>query len=95
MCKHTDVSNMKFNDVYDYHEPSQQPDHISFTADVLETVRNVAVWKERRFELDSDIRALGARVKAFNIAFVPLVVIVLSVLYFRRRGARRRQAAAA
>ena len=54
-CDHNILVSKHGDNINDCYEPSQQRDWISFTADVLETVRIGAAWKERRFELDSDM----------------------------------------
>lgn len=51
--------------------------------------------RDVRFNLDREIRDLGTSLKVINIAFVPMLVVIVAILFFLSRARRRRTAAQA
>ncbi|MCU0754529.1 MAG: hypothetical protein MUE46_05320, partial [Xanthomonadales bacterium] len=50
--------------------------------------------RDVRYNLDSEIRQLGTSLKIINIAFMPMIVVIVAILFFLSRARRRRLAAA-
>jgi|CXWL01.1.fsa_nt_gi ABC-type uncharacterized transport system involved in gliding motility auxiliary subunit len=72
--------------------PEQQAEIKRFQS---EKVRIRKELREVRRSLDQDIENLGMRIKAFNIALVPLAVVVAALLFWMLRRNRRRRLSAA
>lgn len=51
--------------------------------------------RDVRFNLDREIRDLGTSLKVINIAFMPMLVVIVAILFFLSRSRRRRTAAQA
>lgn len=51
--------------------------------------------RDVRYNLDSEIRQLGTSLKIINIAFMPMLVVIVAILFFLSRARRRRLAAEA
>jgi len=49
--------------------------------------------RDVRFNLDREIRDLGTSLKVINIAFMPMLVVIVAILFFLSRSRRRRTAA--
>ena len=71
--------------------PEIQTEIDRFNAELLDTRRSL---RDVQFQLTADIEALGANLKWFNTAAIPMLLTVIALFMSLTRARRRRELAA-